>query len=74
MQCMELTNQEKRAKLKETGFPYLAEEDVSIYFRNLDKEQERLKKMAIKWDDTQKVTQAVDEMYNISLFHKKHMM
>ena len=30
--------------------------------------------MAIKWDDTQKVTQAVDEMYNISLFNKKQMM
>ena len=74
MQCMKLTNQEKRAKLKETGFPWLAEEEVSIYFRNLDKEQERLKKISIKWDDTQKVTQAVNEMYNSSLFDKKQMM
>ena len=49
----------------------MAEEDVSIYFSNLDKEQERLKKMAIKWYDTQKVTQAVNEMYNISLFNEK---
>ena len=38
-QCMKLTNREKLAKLKETEFPWLAEEDVSIYFRNLDKEQ-----------------------------------
>ena len=30
--------------------------------------------MAIKWDDTQKVTQAVDEMYNSSLFDEKNMM
>ena len=29
-QCMKLTNCEKRAKLKETEFPWLAEEDVSI--------------------------------------------
>ena len=27
-QCMKLTNQEKCAKLKETEFPWLAEEDV----------------------------------------------
>ena len=69
-QCMKLTNLEKRAKLKETEFPWLAEEEVSIYFSKLDKEQERLKKISIKWDTTQKVTQAVDEMYNISLFDK----
>ena len=54
IQCMKLTNCEKRAKLKETEFQWLAEEDVSIYFRNIDKEQERLKKMAIKWDDNPK--------------------
>ena len=68
---IKLTNQEKLAKLKETEFPWLAEEDVSIYFNKLDKEQERLKKMVIKWDNTQKVTQAVDDMYNISLFNEK---
>ena len=73
-QCMKLTNREKRAKLKETEFPWLAEEDVSIYLSKLDKEQERLNKMSIKWDDTQKVTQAVDKMYNSSLLDKKQMM
>ena len=30
--------------------------------------------MAIKWDDTQKFTQAVDEMYEGSLFDEKQMM
>ena len=50
----------------------MAEEDLSIYFRNLDKEQERLKKMAIKWDDTKKVTQAKEGMYNSNLFNKKN--
>ena len=30
--------------------------------------------MAIKWDDTQNVTQAVDEMYNSIMFDKKQMM
>ena len=30
--------------------------------------------MAIKWDDTQKVTQAVNYMYNSSLFDEKQMM
>ena len=73
-QCMTLTNRERRAKLKETLFPWLAEEDVSIYFSKLDKEEKHLKKMAIKWDDTKKVTHAVEEMYNRSLFDKKHMM
>ena len=42
-----------------------------VYFIKLDKEQKRLKKMAIKWEDTHKVTQAIDEMYNISLFDGK---
>ena len=71
---MKLTNIDKSAKLKETRFSCLEEEDVSIYFMKLDKEQECLKKMEIKWYDTQKVTQAVDEMYNSSLFDKKQMM
>ena len=73
-QCIKITNRENRAKLKETEFPWLAEEYVSIYFSKLDKQQERLKKMTIKWDDTQKITQAVDEMYNSSLFDKKQVM
>ena len=30
--------------------------------------------MAIKWDDTPKVTQGVEKMYNTSLFDKKQMM
>ena len=30
--------------------------------------------MAINWDDTQKFTQAINEMYNISLFDDKQMM
>ena len=30
--------------------------------------------MAIKWDNTQKVTQAVDKMYNSNLYDKKQMM
>ena len=47
-QCMKLTNREKHAKPKETEFPWLLEGDVSIYFSKLDKEQERLKKMATK--------------------------
>ena len=36
-QCMSLTNREKSSKLKEAEFPWLAEEDVSIYFSKLDK-------------------------------------
>ena len=72
--CMKITNWEKHTNLKETEFPWLEEEDISIYFSKLDKEQECLKKKSIKWDDTQKVTQAVDEMYNSSLFDEKQMM
>ena len=30
--------------------------------------------MDIKWDDTLKVTQVVDELYNSSLFNEKQMM
>ena len=30
--------------------------------------------MATKWYGTQKVTQAVDEMYNSNIFDKKQMM
>ena len=70
-QCMKLINWEKRAKLKKTWFTWLEEEDVTIYFSNLDKEQERLNKMAIKWDDNQKVTQAMAKIYNSSLFDEK---
>ena len=30
--------------------------------------------MAIKWDETQNITQAVDKIYNSSLFDEKQMM
>ena len=30
--------------------------------------------MAIKWDNTQNATQAVNEMYNSSMFDEKQMM
>ena len=30
--------------------------------------------MGINWDDTQKVTQAVEEMYNIHIFNEIHVM
>ena len=36
-QFMKLTNRENSAKLKETEFPCLVEEDVSIYFSKMDK-------------------------------------
>ena len=70
-QCIKLTNRDNWENLKEIEFTWLAEEDVSIYFSKLDKEQERPKKIEIKWDKTQKFTQAVDEIYNSSLFDEK---
>ena len=66
--------QEARQDEGNINFSWLAEGDVSIYFSKLDKEQERLKKMAIKWDDNQKVTQAMQKIYNSSFFNQKHIM
>ena len=67
-QCLKLTNSEKKKQLKETGIPWNQEEDTTIYFIRLDKEQERLKTFKIIWDETQKIAQAVDEIYNSGIF------
>ena len=34
----------------------------------------KLKAMKITWDDTQKVTQAVEEMYNFNIFNELQLM
>ena len=48
--------------------PWDPEEDIAVYFIKLHKEQERLKIVRINWNDLQKVTQSVDEMYLSRLF------
>ena len=45
-----------------------------MYFAKLEKEQQKLTTMGIVWDDTQKVTQAVDKMYASGIFDKKTLM
>lgn len=73
-QCLKMTNRDKKMQIKNTELPWLADEDVIVYFTKLDKEQQKLTVMGIKWDDTQKVTQAVDEMYSSGIFDKKCLM
>ena len=41
-----LTNTENKEELKEAEFSWMPEEDISVYFTKLNKEQERLKKSA----------------------------
>ena len=72
--CLRVTNREKKKLIKNTEFPWLAEEDVPVYFAKHEKEQVKLKAMGINWDDTQKVTQAVEEMYNIHIFDEIQLM
>ena len=36
-QCLKVTNREKKELIKNTEFPWLAEEDVTVYFTKLDK-------------------------------------
>ena len=67
-QCLKVTNREKKKLIKNTKFPWLAKEDVTVYFAKVEKEQVKLKAMGINWYDSQKLTQAVDEMYNIHIF------
>ena len=73
-QCLKVTNHEKKKLIKNTEFPWLTKEDFTVYFAKLEKEQVKLKAMGINWDDTQKVTQAVEEMYNIRIFDKIQLM
>ena len=47
---------------------------MSIYLVKLYKEQERMKKIIIIWDDSQKITQNVGKMYNIGLFNMDDMI
>ena len=73
-QCLKVTNHDKKKQIKNTEFPWLADKDVTVYFAKLDKEQVKLKAMKITWDDTQKVTQAVEEMYKSNIFDKIQLM
>ena len=50
-QCLKVTNRNKK-KIKNTEFPWLADEDVTVYFSKLEKEQVKLKAIKITWDDT----------------------
>ena len=61
---LSLTNTEKKYQLKETKFTWNLEEDIAMYFTKLHKEKELLKKVGINWDDLQKFTQPVDEIYS----------
>ena len=54
---------EKEEHLKEIEFPCNQEEEIAVYFAKLHKDQERLEKYGIIWDESQKVTQAVDKIY-----------
>ena len=53
-QCINLTNREKPEKLKNTELPWLADENFAIYSAKFKKEQAKLKKMDIIWDNTKK--------------------
>ena len=52
-QCLKMTNRDKKMQIKNTEFPWLTDEDVTVYFTKLDKEQQKRTVMGIKWDDTQ---------------------
>ena len=69
-----MTNRDKKLQIKNTEFPWLADEDVTVYFAKLEKEQQKLTTMGIVWDDTQKVTQVVDKIYASGIFDKKTLM
>ena len=73
-QYINLKNSERQEKLKNTEFPWISDKDVAIYFSKIEKDQSKLKKMDVIWDNTQKVTQAVDEVYNIDMFDEKQLM
>ena len=62
-QCIKFTNTEKKEQLKETEFPWNPDEKIAVYFTKLHKKKERFEKIGISWDDTQKVTREVDEIY-----------
>ena len=73
-ECLKVTNSNKKKQIKNTEFPWLADEDVTVYFLKLEKEQVKLKAMKITWYDIQKVTQAVEETYNSNIFDKIQLM
>ena len=73
-QCLKMTNRYKKEQIKNTEFLWLADKDVTVYFAKLEKEQQKLTTMGIVWDNTQKVTQAVDKMYASGIFDKKTLM
>ena len=74
-QCLVLTQREHRAKLQEITLPWSKGEDIKTYFVKLDKLEEKfLLEYGIEWPTSQKIMQAVNKMYDSSLFDAKEMM
>ena len=61
-QCISLTNTNTKEHLKETDLLWNPEKDIAIYFTKPHKEEERLKKIGIIWNELRKVTQAANRM------------
>ena len=63
-----------KEKLKETELAWNTEEDIAVYFKKLHKEKERLEKVGINWDDSQKFTQAADKIYSSRISGEENMI
>jgi hypothetical protein len=74
-QCLALTSREKTIKLRDTLIPWDQNDDVTTYFVKLEKlDEELLNEFNIEWPESQKLNQAVNEMYESNQFTQDNMM
>ena len=74
-QCLALTSREKTVKLRDTLIPWDQNDDVATYFVKLEKlDEELLNEFNIVWPESQKLNQAVNEMYESNQFTQDNVM
>ena len=74
-QCLALTSRERTIKLRDTLIPWDQNDDVTTYFVKLEKLDEELQnEFNIEWPESQKLNQAVNEMYESNQFTQENMM
>ena len=74
-QCLALTAQEKKIKVKDVNIPWDRGNDIETYFVKADKLEEDIQEnYGIKWPIIMKITQSDDEIYWSNMFSKEELM
>ena len=74
-QCLALTAQDKKTKMKDVNIPWDQYNEIETYFVKANKLEEDLQENYItEWPTSMTITQTEDEMYRSNMFSKEELM